>query len=314
MFTIDTTGPAVPAGPGPASRRLCLWFIIIIILPPCPFEHYWYLLVFFLSLLFLHPPLLFLDLPLLPTFLTSSILFSSSCHSSISLSISASSALAASPLCSHLAHAASIFIWMSALEDIAGEWLWCGLWLLVREIFRPDDMLWKFLSTNHVTFLLASGFGLKGEILLYIIFVKFFSPIIQTFWFRSWHLPSHCTYYSSTGYTFCIYTYFQFQVFSIVPNFYMHSQLPFHMLSLFFPCALTLFTTFSELLWHFIFLWFILITFLTYPDAVYKPMYLLSSSSVCKLMLIHLLSYLLSKSSLYSQVSLFSLVTLLILW
>ena len=105
-----------------------------------------------------------------------------------------------------------------------------------------------------------------------------------------------------------------FKYFSIVPNFYMHSQLPFHMLSLFFPCALTLFTTFSKLLWHLIFLWFILVTFLTYPDTVYKPMYFLSSSSVCKLMLIHLLSYLLSKSSLYSQVSLFSLVALLILW
>ena len=52
----------------------------------------------------------------------------------------------------------------------------------------------------------------------------------------------------------------------------------------------------------------------TYSDAVYKLMYLLSSSSVCKLMLIHLLSHLLSKTSLSSQVSLFSLVALLILW
>ena len=58
----------------------------------------------------------------------------------------------------------------------------------------------------------------------------------------------------------------------------------------------------------------ILITFLTYPDAVYKPLYLPSSSSVCKLMLIHLLSYILSKSPLYSQVSLCSLVALLVLW
>ena len=120
-----------------------------------------------------------------------------------------------------------------------------------------------------------------------------------------------------------------FKYFSIVPDFYMcswlpfhmcswlpfhmRSWLPFHMLSPSFPCALTLFKTFSELLWHFIFLWFILVTFPTYPDAVYKPLYL-SSSSVCKLMLIHLLSYLLSKSPLYSKVFLFSLVTLLILW
>ena len=105
-----------------------------------------------------------------------------------------------------------------------------------------------------------------------------------------------------------------FKCFSIVPNFYMHSRLPFHMLSLFFPCALTLFTTFSELLWHFIFLWLTLITLPTYPDAVYKLMYFLSSSSVCKLTLIHLLSYLLSKSPLSSQVSLSSLIALLILW
>ena len=105
-----------------------------------------------------------------------------------------------------------------------------------------------------------------------------------------------------------------FKCFSIVPDFYMCSRLPFHMLLLFFPCALTLFMTFSELLWHFIFLWFILVTLPTYSDAVYKLMYLRSSSSVCKLMLIHLLSYLLSKSSLSSQVSLFSLVALLILW
>ena len=105
-----------------------------------------------------------------------------------------------------------------------------------------------------------------------------------------------------------------FKYFSNAPNFYMCSCLLFHMLSLFFPCALTLFMTFSELLWHFIFLWLILVTFLTYPNAVYKPLYLPSSSSVCKLTLIHLLSYILSKSSLYSQVSLFYLIALLILW
>ena len=51
---------------------------------------------------------------------------------------------------------------------------------------------------------------------------------------------------------------------------------------------------------------------LTYSNAVYKPMYLLSSSSVCKLTLIDLLSYLLSKSPLSSQVSLMSLVSLLV--
>ena len=45
----------------------------------------------------------------------------------------------------------------------------------------------NFYQPNHVTFILASGFGLKGEILLYIIFVKFISPIIPTFWFCSQH-------------------------------------------------------------------------------------------------------------------------------
>ena len=98
--------------------------------------------------------------------------------------------------------------------------------------------------------------------------------------------------------------------FSNVPDFYMCSHLPFHMLSPFFPCALTLFTTFSELLWHLIFLCFIYIMILTYPDTVYKPMYLLSSSSVCKLTLILLLSYALSKPPLTSQISLFSLRSL----
>ena len=44
-------------------------------------------------------------------------------------------------------------------------------------------------------------------------FVRFFLPIIPTFQVHSWHLPSLPTYYSSTCYTFCIYTYFQFQVF-----------------------------------------------------------------------------------------------------
>ena len=123
------------------------------------------------------------------------------------------------------------------------------------------------------------------------------------------------TDYSSTCYTFHIYTYFRFQVFfSNVPNFYMCSHSPFHMLSLFFPCALTLFTTFSKLLWHLIFLCFIFVTLPIYPNAVYKLMYLLSSSSVCKLTLILLLSYFLSKFPLSSQGSLSSLVALLVLW
>ena len=71
--------------------------------------------------------------------------------------------------------------------------------------------------------------------------------------------------------------------------------------------VLCLFTTFSELLQHLIFLCFIFIMLPTYPDAVYKPMYLLSSSSVCKLTLILLLSYPLSKSPIsFSSLSLLS--------
>ena len=101
-----------------------------------------------------------------------------------------------------------------------------------------------------------------------------------------------------------------FKCFPIVPNFYMCSHLPFHMLSLFFPCALTLFTTFSELLWHLIFLCFILVTLPTYPNTVYKLMYLPvvlqfvnwcwfpSSSHIFSLSLLYLLKSLSSLSSL----------------
>ena len=153
-----------------------------------------------------------------------------------------------------------------------------------------------------MTFILASGFSLKGEILLYIIFIKFFFtdfpnvsiPLPTLIHFILIILPHVIlsTFILISG----------FKCFSNVLDFYMCSCLPFHMLSLFFPCALTLFTTFSELLWHLIFLCFIFATLPTYPDAVYKPMYLLSSSSVCKLMLILLISYLPSKSPLSSHI------------
>ena len=131
--------------------------------------------------------------------------------------------------------------------------------------------------------------------LLYIIFVKFFLPIIPTFRFRSQrYFTSYWLFFHMLHFPH-LYLFLVSSVFSNVPDFYMCSHSPFHMLSFFFPCALTLFTTFSELLWHLIFLCFIFVMLPTYPDAVYKPMYLLSSSSVCKLMLILLLSYFLSK-------------------
>ena len=136
---------------------------------------------------------------------------------------------------------------------------------------------------------------------LYVIFVKFFLPIIPMFQFRSQrYFTSYWLFFHMLHFPH-LYLFPVSSVFSNVPDFYMCSRSPFHMLSLFFPCALTLFMTFSELLWHLIFLCFIFIMLLTYPDAVYKPMYLLSSSSVCKLTLILLLSYFLSKFPLSSQ-------------
>ena len=150
---------------------------------------------------------------------------------------------------------------------------------------------------------------------LYIIFVKFFLPIIPTFWFRSRHyLISYWLFFHMLHFPH-LYLFLVSSVFANVPDFYMCSCSPFHMFSLFFPCALTLFTTFSKLLWHLIFLCFIFVALPIYPDTVYKPMYLLSSSSVCKLTLILLLlSYFLSKFPLSSQGSLSSLVALLVLW
>ena len=150
--------------------------------------------------------------------------------------------------------------------------------------------------------------------LLYIIFVKFFLPIIPMFRFRSRRYFISCWLFFHMLHFPHLYLFPVSSVFSNVPDFYMCSCSPFHMFSLSFPYALALFTTFSELLWHLIFLCFIFVTLPIHPDAVYKPMYLLSSSSVCKLTLILLLSYSLSKFSLSSQSSLYSLVTLLVLW
>ena len=150
--------------------------------------------------------------------------------------------------------------------------------------------------------------------MLCIIFIKFFLPTIPTFRFRSRrYFISYWLFFHMLHFPH-LYLFPVSSVFSNVPDFYMCSRSPFHMPSLFFPHALALFTIFSELLWHFIFLCFIFITFPIHPNAVYKPMYLSSSSSVCKLTLILLLSHLLSKSPLPSQSSLYSLVVLLVLW
>ena len=96
-----------------------------------------------------------------------------------------------------------------------------------------------------------------------------------------------------------------FKYFYIVPDFYMCS----HALTFLSMCFNSVHNL-SELLWHLIFLWLMLITFLIYPDAVYKPLYLPSSSSVCKLTLIHILLYILSKSLSILK----SLSPLLVLW
>ena len=150
--------------------------------------------------------------------------------------------------------------------------------------------------------------------MLYIIFVKFFLLIILMFRFRSQRYFTSYWLFLHMLHFLHLYLFPVSSVFSNVPNFYMCSHSPFHMLSLFFPCALILFTTFSELLWHLIFLCFIFVMLPTYPNTVYKPMYLLSSSPVCKLMLILLLSYFLSKFPFSSCCSLSSLIALLILW
>ena len=156
----------------------------------------------------------------------------------------------------------------------------------------------KGMLTSHNSSALAESLTSSAicciRSLCYIIFIKFFLLIIPMFWFCSRHLLHFVLIILPhvTLSTFILIS--GFKCFSIVPNFYMRSHLLFHMLSPFFPCALTPFTTFSKLLWHFIFLWLTFITLPIYPNAVYKPMYLPSSSSVCKLMLIPLLSYLLS--------------------
>ena len=141
-----------------------------------------------------------------------------------------------------------------------------------------------------------------------------FLPIIPMFRFRSQrYFISYWLFFHMLHFPH-LYLFPVSSVFSNVPDFYMCSHSPFHMFSLLFPYALTLFTTFSELLWHLIFLCFIFVMLPIYPDAVYKLMYLLSSSWVCKLTLILLLSYSLSKFPLSSQSSLYSLIVFLVLW
>ena len=110
--------------------------------------------------------------------------------------------------------------------------------------------------------------------------------------------------YTSTCYTFHIYTYFWFQVF-----FYCSQLL--HALPFTLPHAFTFLSMCSDsvhnLFWVTIFLWLIFVMLLTYPDAVYKLMYLPSSSSVCRFPSSHIFSlslfYLLKSLSSLSSLS-----------
>ena len=141
---------------------------------------------------------------------------------------------------------------------------------------------------------------------LYIIFIKFFLLIILTFQFRSqryfisYWLFFHMLHFLHL-YLFPVSSVFlMFLTFTCAP---VHPStcfhFPFHML---WFCSRP-FPSYYDILY---FLCFIFVTLPIYPDAVYKLMYLLSSSSVCKLTLILLLSYSLSEFPLSSQSSLLS--------
>ena len=156
MCAFNISGPAIPAGPGPASRRLCLWFIFHLTLPPHPFGYHWYLF-FLLPSSFLRPPPLFLSppgilfrFPLLrfhrclsrryPFFLLLSFL-----HQSYHLSFFS--------LCCH----SLLFPFgMRSFDSLANfgtgrhRQLIMGFGVVVvgRKFFRPDDASQKFLSTK----------------------------------------------------------------------------------------------------------------------------------------------------------------------
>ena len=99
-------------------------------------------------------------------------------------------------------------------------WKCCNIWVKVP-LLCMIYMIWWQLRICSEFAQIYSDLGelciwmsnTPNELLLYIIFIKFFSPISLTFRFRSWCLPSLCTHYSSTCYIFHIYTYFWFQVF-----------------------------------------------------------------------------------------------------
>ena len=149
--------------------------------------------------------------------------------------------------------------------------------------------------------------------LLYIIFIKFFLPIIPMFRFRSWRLPSLCTDYSSTCYTFCIYTYFWLQVFFYCSQL-LHAllfTLP-HAFTFLSMCSDSVHKLFQVTMTFYIFM-FILVILPTYPDAIYinRCIFLVVlqfvnwhwfiSSPIFSLSLLYLLKSLSSLSSLSSS-------------
>ena len=176
----------------------------------------------------------------------------------------------------------------------------------------------NFYQPNHVTFRLASEFGLKGEILLCIIFVKFFVKfflqIILMFWFCS-----RC-YFTS---------YWLFFHMLHFPHLYLF---PVSSVFLLFP-TFTCTPVYPSTCFHFSFhvLWLCSQPFLSYYDTLYfYDLPLLRSQLIptqyinqCIFLVVlqfvnwhwFTSSHIFSLSLLYLlKVSLFSLFSLLILW
>ena len=95
---------------------------------------------------------------------------------------------------------------------------WTFLWdsLSYSQVLPYVTTIWSSsvdINSDSLLYISTLDFAFQGMgMLLYIIFVKFFYQL-------SWHsnsapdITSLLTDYSSTCYTFCIYTYFQLQVF-----------------------------------------------------------------------------------------------------
>ena len=170
MFTFNPAGPAVPAGPGPASRRLCLWFALHLTIPPHPFYYHWYFFFFFLSSSFLCPPLLFLDLSLVPFRLPLldlhgypnllQLLFHLFQHHGFF-------GFSCQPL---------LFVFgtscLDFLANVGAGWHFWGvavIWVVVvdKKIFHPNDVSRKILSTKSCDFYIGRVQPKGGDTVIY---------------------------------------------------------------------------------------------------------------------------------------------------